>query len=245
MEQCYILRYGEIATRGQNRIMYEDFLETNVRKMLSEHKIKAKIKRYKGRMIVITNENASFLKMVFGLVSISNALRTKKNAKEINDALNKFDNPLPIIKFADKGKEDKMLAESINKGDNGKAFVEIYPDNAFVYNKKEKAAGGLPIGSEGKVIVEIEDERGILSALLMMKRGCEAIPLLKKKLDISLLKEFGCYNNSIQKIEDAKDVLAIVTEKKDKYNLPKLNPLTGVDAKKSLESFNMLRQTSQ
>lgn len=234
MEKCIILRYGEISVRGKNRRMYEDVLEKNVKVMLSKHNVNAKIKRYKGRMIALTDSDAPFLKKVFGVISISSAYRVKREAKEINQALEKLGNPIPILKFADKGKEDMALIEKIVKGSSGKAFIEVYPDNAFVYSKKEKAAGGLPIGSEGRVIAIIENERDILAALLVMKRGCEIIPFLKNKIDIVLLREYGC-DNEITTVLDAKDALAVITGKKEKFSIPKLNPLAGMSDEKIKE----------
>ena len=34
---------------------------------------------------------------------------------------------------------------------------------------------GLPVGSQGKVVAEVGDERGMVAAWLMMKRGCRVI----------------------------------------------------------------------
>jgi len=234
MEKCGILRYGEISLRGKNRRMYEDFLENNVRKMLSMHNVTAKIKRYKGRMVVITNADVSFLKRIFGISSFSLGYRALRDFKEINKAISEFGSPSPIIKFADKGKRDEKLIEQIIIGTEGKVFVEIYPDNVFVYDQKEKAVGGLPIGSEGVVICYIEDEMDILASLLMMKRGCEVIPFLKNKIDISLFKKYGNYNEPV-KYPNYKDAIAIVSRKKENSILPRLNPLIGINKEKNKE----------
>src|SRR3989338_5350615 len=233
MEKCIILRYGEISVRGRNRIFYEDVLERNVREMLKRNNVPAKIRRYKGRMIVLTDANADFLKRAFGVTSFSLGYRVKRSGEEINNAVKMFGNPLPLIKFADRGKEDKELVEKVNLGSDGKAFVEIYPDNAFVSQKKEKAAGGLPVGSEGKVIVVIEDQRSILSAILMMKRGCEVIPYLKKEVNLDLLRAYGCYNEPVKEMPSDAD--AIVSEFKEPSELPRLNPLVGINKEKTEE----------
>ncbi len=226
MEHCYILRHGEISLRGNNRRMYEDYLENNVKKMLSYYNASARIKRLKGRMVLITENRLLFLKRIFGIISISEGYRVKRNAEEINEILKKLNSPIPKIKFSDKGKEDTELIKKISIGKNGIAYVEIYPENAFVYLDKEKAAGGLPVGCEGKVIVEIYDDKSILSALLMMKRGCDVIPFTEKTISLALLKDYGCYNEPIKNIGDVKGAIAIVS--KEKSLLPKLNPLTGM-----------------
>lgn len=231
MDKCIILRYGEISVRGKNRIFYEDVLERNVKEMLKRNNVLAKIKRYKGRMIVLTDTKADFLKRAFGVISFSFGYRVKRSSEEINKAVKMFGNPLPLIKFADKGKEDKELVENIELGSEGKVFVEIYPDNAFVSQIKEKAAGGLPVGSEGKVIVMIEDQRGVLSALLMLKRGCEVIPYLEKDVKLDLLRAYGCYNEPVKEISSL-DIDAIVSENKELSELPRLNPLVGINKEK-------------
>lgn len=233
MDKCIILRYGEISIRGKNRRFYEDVLERNVKDMLKRNNVPAKTKRYKGRMIVLTDAKVNFLKRAFGVISFSYGYRVKRSSEEINEAVKMFGNPLPLIKFADKGKEDKKLIENITLGSDGKAFVEIYPDNAFVSQTKEKAAGGLPVGSEGKVIVAIEDSRGILSAILMMKRGCEVIPYLKKTVKLDLLRTYGCYNEPVTEISPDAD--AIVSETKESSELPHLNPLVGINKEKMEE----------
>lgn len=244
MEHCYILRYGEIALRGQNRRMYEDFLEANTKRMIHEHNANAKIKRYRGRMIVISENKLPFLNKIFGVISVSESYRVKRDADEINLALKIFDNPRIKIKFADKGKEDLDLTKRIHNGENGIAYVEIYPENAFVYSKKEKAAGGLPVGCEGKVIVEIKDDKGLLAALLMMKRGCDVIPITNK--NIQILRDYGCYNEPAKDISSTpKDAIATVLTEKN--SLPKLNPLAGMnenDIKKSLEKFSDVKLQS-
>ena len=69
MEKCIILRYGELMLRRANRRKYEDILEGNVRKVLIEHGVKAAIKRFKGRMVLMTDEGCEFLRRMFGVVS--------------------------------------------------------------------------------------------------------------------------------------------------------------------------------
>ena len=57
-------------------------------------------------------------------------------------------------------------------------FVEVRDDDAYIFHEKIKGPGGLPLGTQGKVVCLISS--GIdspVSAYLMMKRGCEVIAL--------------------------------------------------------------------
>lgn len=54
-------------------------------------------------------------------------------------------------------------------------YVEVRENRAFVFGEYIRCHAGLPVGSQGKVIAEVGDERGLVAAWLMMKRGCRVI----------------------------------------------------------------------
>jgi thiamine biosynthesis protein ThiI len=54
-------------------------------------------------------------------------------------------------------------------------FIEIRQDRSFVYDQVIAGAGGLPFGSQGKVVSLLRDHNGIIATWLMMKRGCAPI----------------------------------------------------------------------
>ena len=54
-------------------------------------------------------------------------------------------------------------------------YVEVRENRAFVFGEYIRCHAGLPVGSQGKVIAEVCDERGMVAAWLMMKRGCRVI----------------------------------------------------------------------
>lgn len=55
-------------------------------------------------------------------------------------------------------------------------FVEVRGERTFVYSVVIRGVGGLPIGSQGKVVSLLDDFESILATWLMMKRGC--VPIL-------------------------------------------------------------------
>ncbi len=54
--------------------------------------------------------------------------------------------------------------------------IDILGKNALIFTDVHKGFGGLPVGVSGKVAVIMEDE-SIEAAFMMLKRGCEVVPL--------------------------------------------------------------------
>ena len=51
--------------------------------------------------------------------------------------------------------------------------IEVFKDKAFLFTEKLTGVGGLPVGSSGKAGVVLDSSReSLLTALLMLKRGC-------------------------------------------------------------------------
>ena len=68
-------------------------------------------------------------------------------------------------------------------------YVEVRENRAFVFGEYIRCHAGLPVGSQGKVISEVCDERGMVAAWLMMKRGCRVIAHGDDEL-IALLRRY-------------------------------------------------------
>ena len=69
--------------------------------------------------------------------------------------------------------------------------IEIVQNEIFLCTNKIKCFAGLPVGIEGTVLALIENQVDILAALLMLKRGCDVIPILRDNLDLNLLEKFS------------------------------------------------------
>ena len=68
-------------------------------------------------------------------------------------------------------------------------YVEVRENRAFVFGEYIRCHAGLPVGSQGKVIAEVCDERSMVAAWLMMKRGCRVIAHGDDEL-IALLRRY-------------------------------------------------------
>ena len=82
-------------------------------------------------------------------------------------------------------------------------YIEIRNNKAFIFSEYLEGYAGLPLGSQGKVIAQVDNERGLLSAWLMMKRGCKVI--VHGKYDTGLLKKYDPSLKVMPK-EEADDV---------------------------------------
>jgi thiamine biosynthesis protein ThiI len=232
-----IVRYGEIFLKGKNRFFFEKKLIKNIKDCFKKNKIGYKvIKRLRGRIIIETEEECHVLRNVFGIMSLSYAFKCKPNFDEIKKkslllikdlkenntfriTTNKLDKNVKI-KSIDLNKElGAFVQKKIKAKVNLKKFdfelgIEIINGYAYLFNERIRGYGGLPLGVEGKVLCLIEDEKSLLAAWLIMKRGCSIIPLAFRKTDITLLKNFSYgYNLKLNIIKDYKEIEKIATDK--------------------------------
>lgn len=96
MYNCIICRYHEIATKGNNRNMFERCLVDNIRHLL-KGKVECKVLRVRGRIWLERPDQSEFseeeisimvesLKCAFGVESFSPAVRTASDITEIRNA---------------------------------------------------------------------------------------------------------------------------------------------------------------
>ncbi len=178
-----LIRYGEIGLKGKNQMSF-------VRKLVKDLKFKIK-KEYgdhvesnyeKGRIFISLNGEPAekyypVLKRVFGIVSFSPVIKSKRDIDSIRQAIN---DELKVMagqektfkvktRRSDKSYPLKSPEVSRELGayilDNFPGFrvdvhepeievnVEIRSDFAYVYTKKEAALGGMPVNSAGKALL--------------------------------------------------------------------------------------------
>src|SRR5688572_5108590 len=70
----------------------------------------------------------------------------------------------------------KTLKVDLTKPDI-EVFIEVRDDKAYLYSETLKGPGGLPVGSQGRVLVMLKDLHSLVAAWLMMKRGCTIVPV--------------------------------------------------------------------
>ncbi|MBT3262627.1 tRNA 4-thiouridine(8) synthase ThiI [Candidatus Woesearchaeota archaeon] len=199
---CFVVHYAEIAIKGKNRPLFERILIENIRKSIKGLKALGVRRRY-GRLIVELKEDSKLeeieekLKKIPGISSFSPALKTNHDLDKIKDAslilMQEATETSFYIKVKRSYKKFPLKSMEISKevGTHlGKVkgkivdfvtpeitlFIEIVENGAYVYTKKVKGIGGLPVSVSGKVMVLLSG--GIdspVAAYLTLKRGCKNI----------------------------------------------------------------------
>lgn len=199
-----IARYGEIGLKSPKiRARFERKLVKNIKATFE-----CEVERNQGRIYIFPqdfNEGIEKLNRVFGVVSYSPATSTDSTYEGIDETLTAYTEELisegildEDTKFAIKcrrvGNHDYtsqemaahcggvvrsvVLAPVDLTNPDLTIFVEIRENKAFIYHEKIRGPGGLPLGTQGRVVVLLSS--GIdspVAAYLMMKRGCEVVAL--------------------------------------------------------------------
>ena len=199
-----LARYGEIGVKSPKiRARFERRLVKNIKATFE-----CKVDRNQGRIYIRPKDFAQAMEKlnhVFGVVSYSPATSTKTTYEDIDSALTKYvkglieenlidENTKFAIKCRRVGKHDfssqemaafcgnvvrKVISAPVDLSNPDLTiFVEVREDNTYIFHEKIRGPGGLPLGTQGKVVALISS--GIdspVAAYLMMKRGCEVIAL--------------------------------------------------------------------
>jgi len=201
-----LLRYGEIGLKGQNRAYFMRKLRHNVRHCLKANNLAGEVWQEGQRIYLRTGqvpEALEAVRRVFGLVSLSPVQEVpaemeaiKKQAVEtacqaglgpartFRVRARRADKSFPLISpeiERQVGKEIVVATGArvdLSKNSDVEIGVEVQPSRALVFGAVIPGLGGLPLGSQGRVVALLSS--GIDSAVatwLMMKRGCSVIPL--------------------------------------------------------------------
>ena len=201
-----LVRYGEIALKGQNRNYFFRKLRRNVRRCLKANGIPGEVWQT-GQRIYLETEDleaaVGAVQRVFGIVSLSPVQVTSADIEAIaHEAVGIAQRARvgPARSFrvqarrADKSfphispEIERMVGAAVvmatgapvdlSRSAEVEIGVEIQPGRALVFGETIAGPGGLPLGSQGRVVSLLSS--GIDSPVatwLMMKRGCGVIPL--------------------------------------------------------------------
>jgi thiamine biosynthesis protein ThiI len=207
-----LLRYGEIALKGQNRNYFFRKLRRNVRKCLKENSLHGKVWQEGQRVYAEVDRvdaATEAISRVFGIVSLSPVEvvpiepgRAAQSLAEIGETARQIGRRAglgPATSFrisarrADKSypymsPEIERRVGAVVADDSGAPVdleeaaieigVEVQPGRALIFGEVIPGPGGLPLGTQGRVVALLST--GIDSPVavwLMMKRGCSVIPV--------------------------------------------------------------------
>jgi thiamine biosynthesis protein ThiI len=201
-----MLRYGEIGLKGQNRRYFFRKLRRNIRVCLKIEGIEGKVWQEGQRIYLDTPqvpEAIEAVRRVFGIVSLSPVEVVPPDLDRIIEAgvatarhagldpartfrvqARRADKSFPYISPEIERRVGEAIVQATGAGvDLSKEAdvdigVEVRTDRVLVFGQTIPGPGGLPLGSQGKVVALLSS--GIdspVAAWLMMKRGCGIIPV--------------------------------------------------------------------
>ena len=196
MKKLLLIKYGELTTKKDNRNLFINILNENIKKALNG--LDFKIIKNRVRMFIEINENdfdlvISKLKKVFGIHGIVACDKVNNNIEDIGEKVvsilkTKNFNTFKIEtnrsnkKFYTSSLEiNRLIGGYVLKNINCKVDVhkpdilvniEVREDFTYIYLNEYKGAGGYPVGVQGKGILMLSG--GIdspVAGYLAMKRG--------------------------------------------------------------------------
>lgn len=247
----YIVRYGEIGIKSPKiRRKFENKLIENIK---TELECEFQNDQGRLTLITDEKEEKvnNVLQHVFGIVSYSQVVETITDKNEITKLLEKYISRLVedgkfnpskesfAVKCRRVGNHDftsqqmagfcgsvivKLTNAKVNLSNpDFTVYVEVRENKTYVYHEKTPGLGGLPVGSQGRVVCLIS--AGIdspVAAYQMLKRGCS----------ITLLH---CDNNPFTK--DTLDKVKKQANNLQKYSLGSKVKLYNVEFGEYLESI--------
>lgn len=207
---CIIIRYAEIALKGQNRSDYEERLCHNIRECLRIEGVTfEKVYRLRGRIIILAKGPCVALSRVFGIHSYSEALMLDPSLDALKTAVpalsvgasfrvscQRIDKSFP---FSSKEVEQQLGALVLErfqtkvslKGYETEIGVEIIKDHALLFTERVAGQGGLPLGTSGTCLGLISSTRDVLASWLLMKRGVKVVPVMLVDVSLTLLERYS------------------------------------------------------
>ena len=201
-----LLRYGEIGLKGKNRAYFFRKLRRNVRTCLKANGIEGEVWQEGQRIYLRTGqveEAIAAVRRVFGVVSLSPVQETAADMESITDEalalarrigldvdrtfkvrVRRADKAFPLISPEIERQVGMTIAEAtgarpdLSKAAQVTVGIEIHPGRTLIFGERIPGPGGLPLGSQGRVVSLLSS--GIDSSVaswLMMKRGCSVIPV--------------------------------------------------------------------
>lgn len=197
----YLLRYGELGIKGPAvRRRFEGVLIKNIQAHFARAGATCLIERAWGRLFLESPDEAvarHAIAHTFGLVSGSPVLVTEATIPAVQEVLARIapDHIEPGRSFAVRARRTgEHSFSSVDLGrEGGSAIYNAVPDlsvdldtpdvafhvevrdkDAYVFTEQIAGPGGLPTGSQGKVVVPVLGVRSPSAAWLAMRRGAAA-----------------------------------------------------------------------
>lgn len=213
---CILVRVGEIALKSkQVQKKFSNILLENMKAALSANGVEFNIEANPNRFFVYTTqikEAVAALKKVFGLTSISPAWVCFANLEEMNILASDVGRGAGLnekksfaIRARTAGRHrfsSRIIAEEVGaavKRATGarvdltnpdvEIFVECRSRHVYIFTEKFACAGGMPVGTAGRVIAVMHGKHAEKAAQLAAKRGCELTLVFCDRINEKVVKK--------------------------------------------------------
>ena len=214
-----LVRYAEIALKAkQTRKRFESTLVNNIKDALKSNNIQNNLRREWGRIYVYSDQIEKcldVLKNIFGISSISPSIKTESTIKEISkiaisiskqelDKNKSFAIRATRTGYHEFSSQDvavqigndivKHFKASVNlTNPDFELFVEIRNEKAYLFIEKIMGYGGMPVGTQGKILALIDSPKAILASWYLIHRGCKPIFLYTDEIKKDVIDKFLKY----------------------------------------------------
>lgn len=199
-----IARYGEVGLKSNRvRRRFENCLINNIKASID-----AEVKVYQARIFIFPkdfDDAIEKLERIFGIVSYSPAVSTKSTFEDVERDLATYAEKLHDEGLLDENTRFAISCRRVGTHEFSSQemaafagavivkkysspvdltnpeltiYLEVRDNDAYIFHEKIEGPGGLPLGTQGKVISLVSS--GIdspVATYLMMKRGCQVIAL--------------------------------------------------------------------
>ena len=243
----YILcRFGELTTKGKNRKDFIDRLFQNIKKRLKDYPLLSYEKQHDAIIIHLNGIDhdtvCDKLKTVYGLSNYSGAIRCARDLDDVKAKALALIKKHPYKTFkVNARRQDKsypLNSDMINREIAGHIlrnsdvkvdvhhpdimlYVIVKNDRIYLMDEKIQAAGGYPVGINGKTLVMMSG--GIdspVAASMMMKRG----------MKVECLHFASMPYTSKQALDKVLDLVKILTDFQDEIKVH-IIPFTDLQVK--------------
>jgi len=274
-----LIRYGELSLKSKYvRNRFESILIGNIKNVFRKEDISCNIKREWGRIYLFCDEiskSLDILSKIFGITSFSPVIKSEAEIKQIEKTALKISKEfltkdktfaVRAIRTGNHNfssqdiqiKIGKIIENQIDSKVNllqpdFELFIEVRDNNSYLFTDKYYGPGGLPFGTQGKVLSIIDNANSLLASWFLMKRGCNIdfvitnqdfkgvlnsfldnwyisanIHLIDIHEDLSnviLKNNYDAVTTGTSLYNDSRDVISEINNLKQSISIPVLHPL--------------------
>ncbi len=226
----FLLRYAEMGLKSEKvRRRFQQALIENIENHFVRLGAECLVSWDRGRVFVMSDDVERARKVfshTFGIVSFSEAEEADTDIEELIRSVVSYSEQrlshgnIFAIRARRSGQQKYTSMELARRAgeavldalknlqlkvDLEEPQVEIFIDarekGAYLYSETEMGPGGLPLGTQGTVLCQVQSTDGVLAAWMMMRRGCKVMLLAEDSALAAGLHEWDPSLQIIQKKE--------------------------------------------